>query len=1084
MKKIISVFLIYSLLFSSISPAYAQFLQTPVQGSVFNDIDPWGSWGDRINNRWNEILQTAEEVQQLKAELDSFVESINQTSSAENFSEADLKKQFKQAYLAELAGNQQALEEEFGTPLPQEITDELTKLRKETEIEKAWREHEEKSAQELALMGNLIFQLYDKPGYQAEALEYMYTLFPSIASGMEPKDKARGLAIMRDLVNKNAASCREVGSWTGIKAFFGKTADLTDQQTKCEQALAAVQILPLLGDFSRANSDDVKAVSSLLAEGFNGLSSILVVQSAGGILLETGRTDALAGIMLEALGIDGASYGLLFAEYTPDFASVVTFFAEGGNGFSKGLESSYYKSPVNSNHRNVWTDLGRAWGMRGRDANLNKVLDAAIKSKSADDVKFKPFVVGVLSSGYIYKSHQFTRDLAKDLFMMSKGDLSPYTATYMENLLAVAYHKAGGVDEDYNKLVAAYDGFPPLNQENHWTCSADINIPEEAKDVLPDRVVCQWKYPSSDQYKEEQLKIVLTTCAMILDTLVAIVSFGTLAGVAVYKFLAGAGKLVGQGSKWANAALKLYIRARNVWRHSKLVRAVQRADAFFSRKVAVGVAKLHWGVVRPTKKLLKIIKNPQKYKRVRSFRRFKTAGTGTSSWRVVANRTDRAEDFFNNFLQDWPNYFSRSDRDLGRALREFADAKSEKIKDAFGVRSIWDKTSSWTDAELGKQFKELKDLYDSLDPQEISKIANLRFNVDGPGRRFILNAERHINGMENIPLQGMSFTNPLALKGVTEVRFQVKSNGVAVRTKQQLDELFPSEKWLVESTDGTVVIRHKESNVVLRAQQVGSQQSPFYFSVLQGDLDDFRKIAFTSPVDPFKNTVLDRFKGVRAGRTIDTTAEDLNFIQNGVSDVSVFSLSKSTDSAEELIGEMEGFISSNGQGVQKIAASMFPEGEEVQIVAKLRFTDHEAQNAAYGIKQQAANMHLHVELYSAKSGRLESLVIPIDGTEQQSQALLAYYQRSQSLAERAGINVSVFDVPDAENAVGWGNFTYNTLTFPVRNPLRSVIGTNTMYHFGEGVILKDFGIITINEESSDTESSAAVNFEEMFTPQN
>ncbi len=353
------------------------------------------------------------------------------------------------------------------------------------------KQDREEAAKEVAeQLGEAIFLLYEMPGYKSVAEDFIFKLFPYVAPFLNKEKQKKGIRVLHKIILADSPFCTE------------------GDGERCQRAIMAAAVLGLMGTFDK-NSEEVAALAHFLMIGSDTPFYPYIIQAVASTLLAV-APDSLADVLM---GVKvSPDYGLFSGDYTLDVHSVFSKVLV-GNGFSRGMERSFYPSGKGGrNLLNAWSDFGRMWAKEafagGEIKNsLDKLLAWCIKDASA--VKFRPFVAGVLSTGYIYKSPAFTQQLAKNMFKMGKGDLDPFTATYMENLLAMGFHKAGGRDEGFNQLLSLQlmDEAKRALLET-YTCPPVSGFKERVrKDELPRGVICQWQYASADKINADSLKI-------------------------------------------------------------------------------------------------------------------------------------------------------------------------------------------------------------------------------------------------------------------------------------------------------------------------------------------------------------------------------------------------------------------------------------------------------------------------------------------------------------------------------------------------------------------------------------------------
>lgn len=348
---------------------------------------------------------------------------------------------------------------------------------------------EEENKAVLAQIGKAVFLLYETPGYKSQAEDLIFKLFPFIAPFLEEEERQKGVRVLHKFI----LACED------------------GTEDTCQRSLDAAVILGLMGRFDK-DSEEAIALVNFLKVGENTPLYPYIIQAVGQTLLAVAPgvlVDAVMGKVKTS-----PSYGFFSGEYTLDVHSLMTKVFV-GNGFSRGMERSYYPSDKGGhNFRNAWSNLGRFWAKEASsDSNLrnelNRLLAWCIEDEAS--VRFKPFVAGVLSTGYIYKNAKFSQSVAKHMFQMRKGDLDPFTATYMENLLAVGFHKLGGQDDGFNKLLTFQNKLTPEGKRallSEHKCPSVSDFNEEVNlNELPRGSICQWRYASLDKINTNSLQL-------------------------------------------------------------------------------------------------------------------------------------------------------------------------------------------------------------------------------------------------------------------------------------------------------------------------------------------------------------------------------------------------------------------------------------------------------------------------------------------------------------------------------------------------------------------------------------------------
>ena len=344
----------------------------------------------------------------------------------------------------------------------------------------------------VAPIARAIFVLYETPGYKIQGEDFVLQFFPYIASFLEKEERQKGVHILHQIILHQASSCASA------------------EAEGCQRALYAAVLLGQIGKFDK-NSEETAALVNFLKIGLDTPFYPYIIHSIGPTLLAVSPSalpDALTEVKVSP------EYGIFSGDYTLEVHSALSKMLV-GDGFSRGMERSYYASGRGGrNLRSAWTDFGRFWAKQAlTDGKLKSELDRLLAwcIKDVSDVRFRPFVAGVLSTGYIYKNPAFSQSVAKHMFKMSKGDLDPFTATYMENLLAEGFYKAGGQDEGFNKLLALQKRLSPEAKQAllaRHQCPALSDFKEPVKqEELPRGVICQWRYASLDKINTNSFHI-------------------------------------------------------------------------------------------------------------------------------------------------------------------------------------------------------------------------------------------------------------------------------------------------------------------------------------------------------------------------------------------------------------------------------------------------------------------------------------------------------------------------------------------------------------------------------------------------
>lgn len=348
---------------------------------------------------------------------------------------------------------------------------------------------EEENKAVLALIGKSVFLLYETPGYQNQAEDFILKFFPLIAPFLEEEEWQKGVRVLHKFI----LECKD-----------GK-------EDICLRSLDAAKSLGKIGRFDK-DSEEAIVLVDFLKTGEGTPLYPYIIETVGAILLAVAPGVLVDAVMGEVK--TSPSYGLFSGDYTLDVHSIMKK-AFVGDGFSTGMERSYYPSDKGGrNSRNAWSNLGRFWAKEAlSNANLKSELDRLLEwcIEDEDSVRFKPFVAGVLSTGYIYKNDGFSQSVAKHMFEDGKGDLDPFTATYMENLLAVGFHKLGGQDDGFNKLLTFQNKLTPEGKQAllaEYKCPSVSDFNEEVNmDELPRGSICQWRYASLDKINSNSLQV-------------------------------------------------------------------------------------------------------------------------------------------------------------------------------------------------------------------------------------------------------------------------------------------------------------------------------------------------------------------------------------------------------------------------------------------------------------------------------------------------------------------------------------------------------------------------------------------------
>ncbi len=512
MLKILSVFLSFAILFSSVAPSYAQALDS----SRSSRRDPFQSIEVPQDNTYVHINPATR--RQVDATLDSLDKTLHQKIQ-------ELPGQ-KLAYLKDLM--EKMKEAQLWSEIPEEVREEIDLedfnyaydeyVRKEMGEEswkamtgnaeayqyyqvqrsknyKTYQIEADKSAQEeFNNIKNLIKEVWELRSSFSEAdrnwLAYEAMPFFKGVALLDDETTGNVAEYLRAQIRAAKEDCTNVGFWTGLGATYGFDGDLKRQFNRCEKAALAIMPLGIMGKAAKGNDrGDAALIGNLMLKSYNSVGGMAVAQSGMVSLIALDGWKELKDFLLMVPKDPMAkeSYGKQFLVESLRGLSPFSLWqdlkAEDGmyNSFSQNIAGSFYKDQ-DGNPGNIFYDMAQYLVQEAKNGNKDAetVLETVMGVNLTyywdkwgknfplmPNLRFKMFVVGALTAGYRPNS-----DVRK---MKSWKDPNSYTNGYVvfSQGHKVSYEKAfnlriGHISADERYFYPGEKGWWCGRFKEHW----------------------------------------------------------------------------------------------------------------------------------------------------------------------------------------------------------------------------------------------------------------------------------------------------------------------------------------------------------------------------------------------------------------------------------------------------------------------------------------------------------------------------------------------------------------------------------------------------------------------------------------
>ena len=436
MTKFLSLLISFALLFTSVTPSYAQAMEgvrrdrarvKAVRGvgdsrqvMKFNYVMPQDNTrnaaAERVRQTVELRMQALEREAKILGTLPQEVDEAVKALSADA-EEIDGYAVFKEQYKSMLSA-------EYNQAVKEARTDEERALLKQAYLElnaekavkdlyerdykKVFEQAEEKAfADGLKHVQRLAERIYEtgqkNPGLVLNMVTEALPVFASVGA-VSPKVKSWAAGLLRGRLYAGYKNCGALGFMGQLKGEGQK------RQKECESVLKAAAALAVLGE--SGNSEDAEALGALFKAGYNGMMgpSVIMVTAAG--LLAMGGEDILTG-ELHAVAKALPDIGLLGKDFSfislRDWVKASKNLWEQGD-WAIGQEYSFYRTEDKA-LGNAWTDLGAYLAELSKEkssagAAAREVLDrmaqqTVIVGKGGSlGIQFPAFMSGALAGGY------------------------------------------------------------------------------------------------------------------------------------------------------------------------------------------------------------------------------------------------------------------------------------------------------------------------------------------------------------------------------------------------------------------------------------------------------------------------------------------------------------------------------------------------------------------------------------------------------------------------------------------------------------------------------------------------------------
>ena len=436
MTKFLSLLISFALLFTSVTPSYAQAMEgvrrdrarvKAVRGvgdsrqvMKFNYVMPQDNTrnaaAERVRQTVELRMQALEREAKILGTLPQEVDEAVKALSADA-EEIDGYAVFKEQYKSMLSA-------EYNQAVKEARTDEERALLKQAYLElnaekavkdlyerdykKVFEQAEEKAfADGLKHVQGLAERIYEtgqkNPGLVLNMVTEALPVFASVGA-VSPKVKSWAAGLLRGRLYAGYKNCGALGFMGQLKG------EGQERQKECESVLKAAAALAVLGE--SGNSEDAEALGALFKAGYNGMMgpSVIMVTAAG--LMAMGGEDILTGELhavakaLPDIGLLGKDFSFISLQ---DWVKASKNLWEQGD-WAIGQEYSFYRTEDKA-LGNAWTDLGAYLAELSKEkssagAAAREVLDrmaqqTVIVGKGGSlGVQFPAFMSGALAGGY------------------------------------------------------------------------------------------------------------------------------------------------------------------------------------------------------------------------------------------------------------------------------------------------------------------------------------------------------------------------------------------------------------------------------------------------------------------------------------------------------------------------------------------------------------------------------------------------------------------------------------------------------------------------------------------------------------